>query len=87
MANKQLSEFEKGQIVVYNDCGLSLRDIAKKFNHRHSLDDIFQSNYQKIGKYRQKREWKQQRNHRNWRYENYSGSKVAADGNITTTQR
>ena len=30
MASKQLSEFEKGQIVVYNNFGLLLDDIAKK---------------------------------------------------------
>ena len=30
MACKQLSEFEKGLIVAYNDCELSLGDIAKK---------------------------------------------------------
>ena len=33
MANKQLSEFEKGLIVAYNNCERSLHDIAKKLNH------------------------------------------------------
>ena len=32
MASKQLSPFEKGQIVIYNDCDLSLGDIAKKLS-------------------------------------------------------
>ena len=41
MASKQLSEFEKVQIVAYNDCGLSLGDIAKKLNCHHSSIDAF----------------------------------------------
>ena len=36
MAGKQLPKFENGQIVVYNDCGLSLHDITKKLNCYHS---------------------------------------------------
>ena len=41
MASKQLFEFEKGQIVAYNDCGLSLHSIAKKLNHHHWSIDVF----------------------------------------------
>ena len=37
MACKQLSEFEKDQIMAYNDCGLSLHNIAKKFTIIHQL--------------------------------------------------
>ena len=32
MACKQFSEFEKDQIVAYNDCKRSLGDIIKKLN-------------------------------------------------------
>ena len=35
MACKQLSEFEKAQIVAYNHCELPLGDIAKKLNRHH----------------------------------------------------
>ena len=38
MASKQ---FEKGQIVTYNDCGLSLCDIANKLNYHHLSIDVF----------------------------------------------
>ena len=41
MAYKWLSEFEKGQIMAYNDCGLSFHDTAKKLNCYHSSIDIF----------------------------------------------
>ena len=44
MACKQLSKFENSKIVAYNDCGLSLPDIAKKLNHHHSPIDIFLKN-------------------------------------------
>ena len=49
MTNKQLSEFEKGQIVAYNDYGLSFYDIAKEFNWYHSSIDVFLKNYKKTG--------------------------------------
>ena len=41
MASKQLSKFEKGQIVAYNNHGQSLCDIAKKLNCHHSSIDVF----------------------------------------------
>ena len=41
MASKQLSEFEKGEIIVYNDCGHSLCEIAKKLDDHHSSLDVF----------------------------------------------
>ena len=41
MGSKQLSEFEKGQIVAYNDFGLSLCDMAKKLNHHHLSIHVF----------------------------------------------
>ena len=41
MACKQMSEFEKGQIVAYNGCELSLYDIAKKLNCHHWSIDVF----------------------------------------------
>ena len=52
--NKQLSEFEKGQIAAYNDCELSLCDIAKKLNRYHYSIDVFLKNYKKTGNYPQK---------------------------------
>ena len=45
MVNKQLSEFEKDQIVAYSDCELTLCDIAKKLNHHHSSVYVFLKNY------------------------------------------
>ena len=33
------SEFEKGKIVAWIDCGLSLHDIAKKF--KSSIDVLY----------------------------------------------
>ena len=36
MTRKQLFEFEKAQIVTYNDCGLSLYNMAEKLNHYQS---------------------------------------------------
>ena len=45
MACKRLFEFEKGQIVAYNECGLSLWNIANKLNHQHSSTDVFLKNY------------------------------------------
>ena len=54
MANKQLSEFDKGQIVAYNNCWQSLRAIAKKLNHHHSSINVFPTNYKNAGNYHQK---------------------------------
>ena len=45
MTSKQLSEFEKSQIVTYNDWGLSLCDITKKLNCFRSSIDILPINY------------------------------------------
>ena len=53
MASKQLSEFEKGQIVAYNDSGLWFNGIIKKLNH-YSLIDVFYKNFKKTGNYYQK---------------------------------
>ena len=41
MVSKQLFEFEKGQIVTFNHCRLSLGDIAKKGNYHHLSVDVF----------------------------------------------
>ena len=54
MVSKQLSEFEKGQIMAYDDCGLSLSNIAKKFDYRHLSIDVFLKNYKETGNYYQK---------------------------------
>ena len=51
MVCKQVSEFETGQIVACNDCGLLLHDIAKELNFNHSSIDVFPKNYKKIGNY------------------------------------
>ena len=37
MVNKQFSKFEKGLIVAYIDCELSLHNIAKKLNYHQIL--------------------------------------------------
>ena len=42
--NKQLSKFEKGQIVARYHYGLSLCGIAKKLNCHHSSIDVFHKN-------------------------------------------
>ena len=36
MSRKQLSPFDKGQIVVYHENGMSYREIARKFERSHS---------------------------------------------------
>ena len=54
MVSKQLFEFENGQIVAYNDCGLLLYDIAKKLNWYHSSIDVFLKNCNKTRNYHQK---------------------------------
>ena len=41
MTSKQLSEFEKSQIVAYSDCGQSFCNIAKKLNRDNTLTDVF----------------------------------------------
>ena len=46
MACYLLSEFEKGQIVVYNDCGQLCCNIA---NRHHLSIDIFFLTYKKSG--------------------------------------
>ena len=38
---KTLSDFEKGKIVAYNDCGLSMRAIGKKMNRTHKTVSEF----------------------------------------------
>ena len=53
MASKQLSKFEKDQIVTYNNFEQSLCNIAKKLNHQHSSIDVFLKN-KKTGDYHQK---------------------------------
>ena len=52
---KLLSEFRKGQIVPYNDYGLSLCDTAKKLSSHHSSIDVFLKNYEKTGNYHSKK--------------------------------
>ena len=51
MARKQLSGFEKGQIVAYNNSRLSLRDLAKKLNRHPSSTGVFIKSYKKTGNY------------------------------------
>ena len=46
-----MSEFEKSQIVTFNDYGQSLRDIAKKMNHNNSSITVFLKDYKKTGNY------------------------------------
>ena len=45
MAHKQLSEFEKAQIIAYNHYGLFLGNIAKKSNCHYLSVDVFIKNY------------------------------------------
>ena len=54
LATKQLSAFEKGQIVVHCGSGQSFWDIAKKLNPLHSSIDFSLKNNNKIGNYHQK---------------------------------
>ena len=80
-----MSEFEKGQIVAYNDCELSLWDIAKKLYYIHSSIDIFLKNY-KTGNYPHKKGYTHNRK------TSVSGDtkmleQAAAQCNIKTTQR
>ena len=51
MASQHLSEFEKGSVVAYNDCRLSLDNIAKEMNCYQSSIDVFLKIYKKIGNY------------------------------------
>ena len=55
MSCKQLSEFEKGQIPLYNDCELTFSDIAKKLHCHHLSIDVFLKNCKKTGNYPQKK--------------------------------
>ena len=57
MACKQLSEFEKGPIVAYNDYGLLLCNIAKKLNYNYSLIDIFLKNYKETRNHHKKEDF------------------------------
>ena len=61
MACKQLSEFEKEQIMAYNDYGRWFFDIAKKLNCHHSLINIFLKNYKETRNYHQKEDCGHQR--------------------------
>ena len=54
MASKQLSVSEKIQIVLYNDCRLSLRDNASKLYHYHVSIYIFLKDYEESGNYHSK---------------------------------
>ena len=54
MSQLQLSDFEKGKIVAYSDCGLSLREIGKKLNRNHTSIGTFLNNYKATGNYDQK---------------------------------
>jgi len=51
MSFSQLSEFEKGQIVAYRDCGLTLRDIGKKLNRHNGPICKFLKKYNITGDY------------------------------------
>ena len=55
MVSKHLSEFEKSQIVAYNDCGLPLCNIANKLNHHHSSHDVHLKDNKKTGNYYHKK--------------------------------
>ena len=54
MACMQLTGFGKGQIVAYNNCRLSLWDIAKKLIQHHSSINVFHKNHKKTGNNHQK---------------------------------
>ena len=51
MNKKQLSDLEKGKILAYSDCGLSLRDIGKKLGRHHGTIGKFLQQYKKSGNY------------------------------------
>ena len=69
MAWKQLSDFDKGQIVASNDCRLSLH-IAKKLNYHHSSIEV-SSKIRKLQIIIKKRSlWFQEKNHYTFNEEN-----------------
>lgn len=51
MTFKQLTDLEKGQIVAYNDCGWSGREIGKKIKKSHVAINSFLKKYKETGKY------------------------------------
>ena len=55
MSYKQLSEFEKGQIVAYDDCGLSLREIGRKLGRDHGGIGKFLKKYKETGNHLRQR--------------------------------
>ena len=81
MEGKQLSEFQNGQILVYNDSHLSIYNIAKKLNHHRSSIDVFLKNWKLL---LNRSMWLQKKNDCIWSYKYCSSSKVAVDCNITT---
>ena len=51
----KLSEFGKGKIVAYNDCGLSNRKIAFKLGRSHTTVANFLKKFKATGSYSRKK--------------------------------
>lgn len=50
----QLSDFEKGKIVAYDDCGFSQRDIGRKINRDHKTVGKFLKRFKETGTIKRK---------------------------------
>jgi transposase len=46
---KQLSDFEKGKIVAYHECGISNNEIGKKLSRSHTTIGRFLKRYKETG--------------------------------------
>ena len=51
----KLSDFEKGKIIAYKDCGLSNRKIAIKLGRSHTTIDNFLKKFETTGCYSRKK--------------------------------
>lgn len=54
MTNAKLTDFQKGQIVAYDDCGLSGRQIAVKIGKSQQAIAEFLKNFKATGNYNRK---------------------------------
>ena len=55
MSQNQLSDFEKGKIVAFSQCGMSNRLIASKLNRSHTAINKFFKHYNDNGNYQRKK--------------------------------
>ena len=54
MASKQISDFDKGRIVAYDDCGWNQRQIGEKIGVTHVAVGKFLKKYKSTGEYERK---------------------------------